>query len=370
MAANHQRLPGIQHFDIHITDKNLEISAKTLISHVKKGWKIEKLQHKVFDDGISNKLVGYFVQPEHTKDGLINISAQRSDIVLVRIYGAKTELFIDRARELRNFKLLQENGLSPALYCTFENGYCYAFIDGRVLGPEDFIGKEMPEQSVKLLAMVHAVRIGQAYLHHHKMEPSLVNSLKKIIRLLPDKFDDPEQQKRYETTIPSHEILQQEVSEISQVLSSAQSPLVLCHNDALCANFIYDEIKEKLWIIDYEYASINHAAYDLANHFNEYAGVTDVNFERLPSKEKQLNLIRIYLEEFGKLKWTGDVDITDEKIEKFYVEVCKFSLASHLFWGIWSIVQAFYSEIDFDFLGYAALRLNEYFRKKPDVLAL
>ena len=29
---------------------------------------------------------------------------------------------------------------------------------------------------------------------------------------------------------------------------------------------------EKLWIIDYEYASINHAAYDLANHFNEYAG--------------------------------------------------------------------------------------------------
>ena len=48
---------------------------------------------------------------------------------------------------------------------------------------------------------------------------------------------------RYETTIPCHEILQQEVSEICQVLSSAQSPLVLCHNDALCANFIYDEIK-------------------------------------------------------------------------------------------------------------------------------
>jgi hypothetical protein len=32
---------------------------------------------------------------------------------------------------------------------------------------------------------------------------------------------------------------------------------------------------------------------------------------------------------------------------------------SHLFWSTWSIFQAVSSEIDFDYLGYACLRLEE-----------
>ena len=197
MAGNDERVEGIPHFDIHITDKNLDVSSRTLISHIKKGWKIDKLQQKIFDDGISNKLVGYYVRPEHTKDGFINKADNRSDIVLVRIYGAKTELFIDRAKELRNFQLLRKNGLSPRLYSTFENGYCYAFVEGRVLGPDDVRQEDMLERCAKLFARVHAVKIDQGYLHHHKMEANMFDGLKKLLRLLPTKFDDPGQQSRY-----------------------------------------------------------------------------------------------------------------------------------------------------------------------------
>lgn len=197
MAATDERIEGIQHFDIHITDKNIDVSARTLISHVKKNWAIEKLQQKIFDDGISNKLIGYYVRPGHSKDGFVNRAEERSDIVLVRIYGAKTELFIDRARELRNFQLLQKNGLSPRLYCTFENGYCYAFVEGRVLDSDDFLDAQISERSIKLIARIHAVKIDQKYLHHHKMAPGLADSLRKFYRLLPSKFDNPEQQARY-----------------------------------------------------------------------------------------------------------------------------------------------------------------------------
>ena len=201
MAGNDERVEGIPHFDIHITDKNLDVSARTLISHIKKGWKIDKLQQKIFDDGISNKLVGYYVRPEHTKDGFINKTDNRSDIVLLRIYGAKTELFIDRAKELRNFQLLRKNGLSPRLYSTFENGYCYAFVEGRVLGPDDVRQEDMLERCAKLFARVHAVKIDQEYLHHHKMEANMFDGVKKLLRLLPAKFDDPEQQSRYNRSL-------------------------------------------------------------------------------------------------------------------------------------------------------------------------
>lgn len=32
--------------------------------------------------------------------------------------------------------------------------------------------------------------------------------------------------------------------------------------------------------------------------------------------------------------------------------------ASHFFWGIWALVQAKYSDIDFDYLAYAAIRFD------------
>ena len=46
-----------------------------------------------------------------------------------------------------------------------------------------------------------------------------------------------------------------------------------------------------------------------------------------------------------------------------------FALASHIYWGIWAVVQARYSPIDFDYMGYHRLRLEEYHRRKAGALA-
>ncbi|MGH0132495.1 UNVERIFIED_CONTAM: hypothetical protein FKN15_053941 [Acipenser sinensis] len=55
------------------------------------------------------------------------------DIILVRVYGKKTELFVDRENELRNFRILHSHNCGPELYCTFQNGICYEFVKGTVL---------------------------------------------------------------------------------------------------------------------------------------------------------------------------------------------------------------------------------------------
>lgn len=52
------------------------------------------------------------------------------------------------------------------------------------------------------------------------------------------------------------------------------SPVVFCHNDLLLGNVIYNSDNESVTFIDYEYAGMNYQAFDIGNHFNEFAGIT------------------------------------------------------------------------------------------------
>lgn len=58
----------------------------------------------------------------------------------------------------------------------------------------------------------------------------------------------------------------------------------------------------------------------------------------------------------------------DEQVARLVAEVNFFSLLSHLYWGIWALVQARYSPIDFDYLGYYHLRMGEFRRRKSEIL--
>lgn len=60
---------------------------------------------------------------------------------------------------------------------------------------------------------------------------------------------------------------------------------------------------------------------------------------------------------------------TKDQVAKLYDEVNGFSLASHFYWGLWAMIQAMISDIDFDYMEYAVLRFNEYDKRKEQVLA-
>lgn len=67
-------------------------------------------------------------------------------------------------------------------------------------------------------------------------------------------------------------VLRNDVLELKQALQYVESPIVFCHNDLLLANVIYSEEKHSVTFIDYEYANYNYQAFDIANHFAEFAG--------------------------------------------------------------------------------------------------
>lgn len=114
--------------------------------------------------------------------------------------------------------------------------------------------------------------------------------------------------------------------------------------------------------IDYEYATPSPAAFDIANHFAEWGGF-DCDFSVLPTRAQRLEFIREYIHTYFSLveKPEGGKSI-DEEIEarKLLAEVDMFRGVPGFYWGIWALIQATISHIDFDYAQYAVVRLGEY----------
>lgn len=60
-------------------------------------------------------------------------SLTENPVVLVRVFGPMTELFLDREKEMEMFRVLHKYACGPRLYCSFTNGICYEFVRGVVL---------------------------------------------------------------------------------------------------------------------------------------------------------------------------------------------------------------------------------------------
>ncbi|KAF9989940.1 hypothetical protein BGZ75_004328 [Mortierella antarctica] len=59
-----------------------------------------------------------------------------------------------------------------------------------------------------------------------------------------------------------------------------------------------------------------------------------------------------------------------EILDSMYKEVNKFALTSHIMWGLWGLIQATQSEIDFDYFEYSLQRLSEFRRRRDEFMAL
>ncbi|RWS24442.1 ethanolamine kinase 2-like protein [Leptotrombidium deliense] len=153
------------------------------------------------------------------------------------------------------------------------------------------------------------------------------------------------------------------------MLSDSDSPVVFCHNDILPANIIYDESEQEIKFIDYEYGCYNYQAFDIGNHFNEYAGIVDFDESYLPDKEHQIKWIREYLKFYRHFTENSNSTKIDEcNVDKLYIQVNQFAACSHLLWGIWCLTQYQFSTHEFDYWQFGRQRLGLYFKYKEQFL--
>ncbi|KAL1891653.1 hypothetical protein Sste5346_007569 [Sporothrix stenoceras] len=393
-----------------------ESSALNLVLALCADWQLpgSNVEFIRFTDGITNTLL----KAVNRRAGVSQDTIDR-EAVLLRAYGHGTDLIIDRQREAQNHELLMRHGLAPALLARFENGMLYRFIRGEVTRPEDLRRKDISMAIARRLAQWHATVpcIPQANgtktgldksstddtpngdshrgndSHEHngldetttiqqeasksiaegKPEPNIWSVMQKWILALP--ADTDTQRERISVLQAELEGL---VAELSHRPGLGKNGFVFSHNDLLSGNVIVlptgvgvtDAPNTEVTFIDYEYAVPSPAAFDIANHFAEWGGF-DCDMSVLPTVTQRRNFIDEYIRVYAKLRLSlpQGPDAFDTELEKAKLlqEVDLFRGVPGFYWGIWALIQATISDIDFDYASYAETRLSEYWAWKAEV---
>jgi len=350
----------LQLTSVFVDESRLVDDALRVVLSVRTTWTKESVNVKIFTDGITNKLVGFWAQDDKLKN----------DMLLVRVYGQKTEAIIDREAERRNMLMMSELGCAKPLYAVFGNGLCYGFVHGQCLDADSV---RLPV--VNRLVAAEMVKI-HAVVPSGDVEASIWGHLRNFLSLLPESMSDPVKEERRRRHLPTNEELNAEVARVEEKIKEiTTSPIVFCHNDLLVGNVVWNRDEDRTYFIDFEYGGFNYLAYDIANHFNEHTGVDAVLDHSLyPDREYQLrwlsNYIRLSQAHKKGLLMTDDISslpVSAEELEQLYVEVQRHAVLSDLMWGLWAIRQAEVSTIDFDFMAYAISKLEGFRIKKEKV---
>lgn len=325
--------------------------------------------------------------------------------VLLRIYGRILQGQDALVQESVMFAILAERMLGPKLYGVFPQGRLEEYIPSRRLRTAELALPQVSAEIATKLARFHEMK-----MPFNKEPKWLFSTMKSYMeQVMQLEFAKEPQARKFKHLMSFN--LPHEMEVLGNLLAATPSPVVFCHNDCQEGNILLleDEVKaneDKLMIIDFEYCSYNYRGFDIGNHFCEwtYDYTHDVwpfftaNLDKYPSREQQLHFLRNYLAETqagshmngcnsapenhvgggqndvsggGRLggrsadsaglpNASGDTAV----LEAMLVEVNRFALASHFFWGLWSILQAHMSTIQFGYLDYALARFEAYFKQK------
>ncbi|XP_078139269.1 choline kinase alpha isoform X2 [Centroberyx gerrardi] len=291
--------------------------------------------------------------------------------VLLRLYGAILQGAEAMVLESVMFAILAERELGPKLYGIFPQGRLEQYVPSRKLDTCELSDLSISAEVAEKMAKFHGMRMP------FNKEPkwlfgTMDKYLSQVMRL---NFTRESHLRRFNRLLSYN--LPQEMDMLKSLLESTHSPVVFCHNDCQEGNVLLlkgrqSSDRQKLMLIDFEYSSYNYRGFDIGNHFCEWMydyscdkfPFFKVDAQNYPSKAQQLHFIESYLRETDR----GFDNLSDEdqmKLkEELYVEVNRFSLASHFFWGLWSIIQARISTIEFGYLDYALARFDAYFQQK------
>ncbi|XP_058127024.1 ethanolamine kinase [Anopheles ziemanni] len=353
--------PAVPRLSLTVSEHAVTPGAIEILKVIRPDWHSDSIRFKLFTDGITNKLVGCFYEPPPSPGG----SVTDEDVVLIRVYGNKTEMLIDRRTETENIQLLHRYGYAPALYATFTNGLAYEYVPGVTLTTSTCRHERIWPLVARRMAQMHKVS-EQSGTGANPVAPALPAKTEQFLQLIPSTFSDPIKNERVWKVFPRIDELRAEFEDLYRRLLETNSPIVFCHNDLLLGNVIYDEERERVTFIDYEYAAPNHQAFDIGNHFTEFAGIDDIDYGRYPDRAFQLRWLGEYIREYrgiGSAPTEGDV-------QRLYVQVNQYALASHFHWAVWALIQAEHSTIDFDFVQFGTTRFLEYRAKRDEFLGL
>ncbi|MFA6156013.1 phosphotransferase [Mesorhizobium sp.] len=259
-------------------------------------------------------LAGYG-EPLERLGGLTNLVFKAGEFCL-RIPGKGTEEYINRANEAVAAREAAKAGVSPeVLHVDPASGVMVTrFIAGaKTMSPEKF----------KALSGSPA-RAGEAFRKLHlsgavfPFRFELFAMIDDYLKVLSTK----------DVALPSgyHDVVR-EAGSVRSALAAHPAPLVACHCDPLCENFL--DTGDRMWIVDWEYSGMNDPLWDLG----------DLSVEGKFDAAQDEEMMRAY---FG-----GEARPAERGRIVIYKAMCD------LLWTLWGLIQLANGNPVDDFRAYA-----------------
>ncbi|KAI0762666.1 kinase-like protein [Fomes fomentarius] len=332
-----------------------------------------------------------------------------ADVTIQKVSGSLTNaVFFVSCTSLHTLHVLSSKyHIGPRVYGTFENGRVEEYFDSTALTAADLRDPETSSWIGARMAELHGVDIDAVEYDAQSAdgpERGVRLGVKKNVQLwlpvarevlaLPSAPTEVGENLDLDRFAHEWHLYMQWLYQKEKTEGTGRR--VFSHNDAQYGNLLrLRTLKEgqtahrQIIVVDFEYASPNPAAFDIANHFHEwtvdYHGPTPhiLDPARYPTLEERQNFYRAYLTHTGchidapepSLAPDLSADALAAEMDRLDSQVRVWSPASHGMWAVWGIVQAREfvegkdGEPEFDYLGYALCRM-ERFRRELRALAI
>lgn len=257
---------------------------------------------------------------------LYRVRSEKGDYT-VRIYGDKTDLFINRDYEAHTIREMAKVGVASNLvkYMPEIGVTIVEFIgDSIVLTNEHFRDPALHPKIVAPIRKIHTSGVRLKKIFNPLVEVMRMSAILKGLEAEYKEFD-------IAGTI-------QRLIKLSSIINLPESEYTPCHNDLLADNFILinaearDRYAEPMYIIDWEYGGMAPKYYDIADMFQEI----------LVPRETEKSIVAQYCE--GE-----DFDRT-----LFFIDL--FKPFPDIYWFLWSLIQLNISKIEFDYYNYGKVK--------------
>ncbi len=239
----------------------------------------------------------------------------------LRIPGEGTEEYINRGHEGHAAREAARVGVgAPVAYFSDRAGLCVTeFLAGATtMSPELFeTRKGAPARAGAALRRLHT---SDAVFQNRFELFAMVDDYMKILDAKNASLPDGYRQ------------AMQAAESVRAALAAHPLPLVACHCDPLCENFL--DTGSKMWIVDWEYSGMNDPLWDLG----------DLSVEAQMSPEREEEMIAGY---FG-----GQASPAERGRVMIYKAMCDF------LWTLWGLIQHANGNPADDFWAYSLNRFN------------
>lgn len=252
--------------------------------------------------------------------GLTNLVFKAGDVCL-RIPGKGTEEYINRANEAVAAQEAAKAGVSPdVLHADGKTGVMVTrFIAGtETMSPEKFkLRPGSPARAGEALRKLHTSGV----VFPFRFE--LFAMIDDYLKVLSTK----------DVALPAgyHDVVR-EAETVRSALAANPLPIVACHCDPLCENFL--DTGDRMWIVDWEYCGMNDPLWDLG----------DLSVEGKFDATQEQEMMRAYFD--------GEPTPAERGRVVIYKAMCD------LLWTLWGLIQLANNNPVDDFRAYADGRFS------------